>query len=199
MKRISILVLCAAQWLNVSCFNSGCRSLGGDWVATPMYFELSPNDIAKYQREALLSGDGEAAYRLYLHYALGFSSNKILAFYWLRKSGELGHEAAQQALAMDDDNLKDMNDNHVIFPIYSDRTLRDIAKYQKGALLSEDGEAAYRLYLHYRVGCMIDDARASYWLHKSGEAGYGNALHELRLKGIELGEQTFGNTDERAK
>jgi hypothetical protein len=199
MKRVSILVLCAAQWVSVSCFNSGCRSLGGDWVTTPMYFELAPNDIAKYQREAFLSGDGEAAYRLYLHYALGFSSNKLLAFYWLRKSGALGHEAARQALVMDDDNLKNLNDNHVTFPVYSDRALRDIAKYQKEALLSGDGEAAYRLYLYYRVGGMIDDARAAYWLQKSGENGYGEALHELGLKGIELGEQTFEKEDKKTE
>lgn len=190
MIRGKILVLFVVQWASIAFVNYGCRRNSGDgWVTTPMYSDLSANDIAECQRKALLSGDEKAAYRLYLHYELGFSPNKTLAFYWLNKAGELGHEDAREGIASD--QLKYLNDNHVTLPVYSDRSLRDIAKCQRKTLLSKDGEAAYRLYLHYRVGCMVDSARAAFWLHKAGEAGYERAVNELNLSEITLTNRPF--------
>lgn len=187
---MAILVLCAAQWVCVSFLNSGCRRLDDDFEptanveTTPFYFELAPDDIVKNQRSALLSGDGEAAYRLFLHYEFGFVRNDIRSTYWLRKSGELGYEEARQALTKSD--LEYLKDRHVTRLVYFDLTAGDVAKYQRQAIGLGDGEAAYRLYLYYQIGCVIDDARAIYWLRKSGVLGYGEALHELNLMGIKL-------------
>ena len=176
-----MLVLCVAQCVSVSFLNSGCRR--SDEESTPSYFTLAPCDIVKYQRSALLSGDGEAAYRLFFHHEFGFVFDEIRGTYWLRKSGELGHEDALHTLAAR--GFEYPNSNHVTRLAYFDLTSRDVAKYRRKALEDGDGEAAYRLCLYYQVEC-VNDARAIYWLRKSGGLGYGEALHELNLMGIKL-------------
>lgn len=191
MKRREALVLFVVQLASIVFVNIGCRrNSEDDWVTTPMYADLSAANIAECQKKALVFGDKEAAYRLFLHYELGFSPNKTLAFYWLRKCGELGHEDARKELTSE--RFKHLENNHVILPLYSDRSLRDIAKCQQTTLLSGDGETAYRLYLHYRVECMINNTRSAFWLHKSGEAGYKEALNELNLMETAL---TNGHVD----
>ena len=175
--------------------------------STPICYTLLQWDAVECQRRALLSGDGEAAFRLHLHYLLGFTPDEIRSVYWLHKSAELGYENAQYVFEDDywlrkskelgykykkarhvfeRNDFAYLNDNQMTYIVCFDRISCDVEKYHGKTLGSRDGEAGYRLYLYYLAGCMMNDAQSIYWLHKSGYLGYAKLLYELNLTGREI-------------
>ena len=190
------------------------------FTSTPLCYTLMQSDIVEHKRRALLSGDGEAAFGLHLHYQFGFTPDDILSAYWLHKSAELGYENAQYVFGDDywlrkskelgykykkarhvfvKNDFTYPNDNQVTYIVYFDQASRDVEKHRQKIFGNGDREAGDRLYLYYLAGCMMDDAQSIYWLHKTGYLGYAKLLYELNLTEAKLGTKAFENANEKTK
>ena len=185
IKPAAAAVFCAA--VLHGCLE--CKNTHPEVLATPMCFDLSPVEVIRHRRKALIDGDGEAAYNLYLFYSLGFVTDDARAAYWLRKAGELGNEKALHALRLaGGEPGKQESKPRDRVKVRFDLSPEEVIRYQEKTLIHGDKDAAYGLYLYYQLGVVSDDARAIYWLREAGELGNERALRDLYLMGLDTGK-----------
>ena len=125
-------------------------------------FWLSEAEKEKITLSAL-KGDKNAAFRIYLYYALGPYNERMWKL-WLLVAVKLKHQIAEH-------NLKSYKDNNISFTPKKIYFLNDsdIKKYEMKTT-KDSGESAFWLYLYYH-SCTKDMEKAERWRQKAIQQG----------------------------